>query len=75
MDGFDHILNWKLKAGSHPFPGRNGGQGQHGNGRARQESIRAKVLQAVGEVGEGARSSSSPAADTTRAGEPSRSRV
>jgi hypothetical protein len=35
MDGFDHILNWKLKAGSHPFPGRNGGQGQHGNGRER----------------------------------------
>ena len=25
MDGFDHILNWKLKAGSHPFPGRDGG--------------------------------------------------
>jgi hypothetical protein len=22
---FDHILNWKLKAGSHPFPGRDGG--------------------------------------------------
>ena len=25
MDGFDHILNWKLKAGSHQFPGRDGG--------------------------------------------------
>lgn len=25
MDGFDHILNWKLKAGSHPFPGKDGG--------------------------------------------------
>ena len=25
MDGFDHILNWKLKAGSHPFPGPDGG--------------------------------------------------
>jgi hypothetical protein len=25
MDGFDHILNWKLKQGSHPFPGRDGG--------------------------------------------------
>ncbi len=25
MDGFDHLLNWKLKAGSHPFPGRDGG--------------------------------------------------
>src|SRR4051794_6850495 len=25
MDGFDHILNWKLKAGSHPFPGKHGG--------------------------------------------------
>jgi len=25
MDGFNHILNWKLKAGSHPFPGRDGG--------------------------------------------------
>src|SRR3954462_15777895 len=25
MDGFDHILNWELKAGSHPFPGRDGG--------------------------------------------------
>lgn len=22
---FDHILNWKLKAGSHPFPGPDGG--------------------------------------------------
>jgi hypothetical protein len=25
MDGFDHILNWKLKAGSHKFPGKDGG--------------------------------------------------
>ena len=25
MDGFDHILNWKLKAGSHQFPGPDGG--------------------------------------------------
>src|SRR5215204_1546134 len=25
MEGFDHILNWKLKAGSHPFPGKHGG--------------------------------------------------
>jgi hypothetical protein len=25
MDGFDHILNWKLKAGSHRFPGPDGG--------------------------------------------------
>jgi hypothetical protein len=25
MDDFDHILNWKLKAGSHPFPGPDGG--------------------------------------------------
>jgi hypothetical protein len=25
MDGFDHILNWKLKHGSHPFPGKDGG--------------------------------------------------
>ena len=25
MDGFDHILNWKLKQGSHPFPGKDGG--------------------------------------------------
>src|SRR3954463_14690135 len=25
MDGFDHILNWKLKEGSHPFPGKEGG--------------------------------------------------
>src|SRR3954467_687164 len=25
MDHFDHILNWKLKAGSHPFPGEDGG--------------------------------------------------
>ncbi len=25
MDTFDHLLNWKLKAGSHPFPGRDGG--------------------------------------------------
>ncbi len=25
MDGFDHILNWKLKRGSHEFPGRDGG--------------------------------------------------
>jgi hypothetical protein len=25
MDDFDHILNWKLKAGSHPFPGKVGG--------------------------------------------------
>jgi hypothetical protein len=25
MDEFDHILNWKLKAGSHPFPGKDGG--------------------------------------------------
>ena len=23
--GFDHILNWKLKNGSHPFPGKDGG--------------------------------------------------
>src|ERR671933_966683 len=25
MKGFDHILNWKLKKGSHPFPGPDGG--------------------------------------------------
>ncbi len=25
MDHFDHILNWKLKQGSHTFPGRDGG--------------------------------------------------
>jgi len=25
MDSFDHILNWKLKQGSHPFPGKDGG--------------------------------------------------
>ena len=25
MDGFDHLLNWKLKRGSHPFPGDDGG--------------------------------------------------
>ena len=25
MDDFDHILNWKLKAGSHPFRGKDGG--------------------------------------------------
>ncbi len=25
MDPFDHLLNWKLKAGSHPFPGKDGG--------------------------------------------------
>src|SRR3712207_741856 len=25
MDGFDHILNWALKVGSHPFPGKDGG--------------------------------------------------
>src|SRR3712207_4767050 len=25
MEGFDHVLNWKLKAGSHPFPGKDGG--------------------------------------------------
>ncbi|WP_336488810.1 hypothetical protein [Methylobacterium nigriterrae] len=25
MDSFDHILNWSLKRGSHPFPGPDGG--------------------------------------------------
>src|SRR5215204_1576943 len=25
MDHFDHILNWKLKRGSHVFPGKDGG--------------------------------------------------
>jgi hypothetical protein len=25
MDTFNHILNWKLKRGSHPFPGKDGG--------------------------------------------------
>ena len=25
MHGFDHILNWKLKVGSHRFPGKDGG--------------------------------------------------
>jgi hypothetical protein len=25
MDSFDHILNWKLKRGSHTFPGKDGG--------------------------------------------------
>jgi hypothetical protein len=25
MDTFDHILNWKLKRGSHAFPGKDGG--------------------------------------------------
>jgi hypothetical protein len=25
MHSFDHVLNWKLKQGSHAFPGRDGG--------------------------------------------------
>ena len=25
VTGFDHILNWKLHYGSHPFPGKDGG--------------------------------------------------
>jgi hypothetical protein len=25
MEGFNHLLNWKLKAGSHLFPGKDGG--------------------------------------------------
>jgi hypothetical protein len=25
MEGFDHILNWKLLPGSHEFPGKDGG--------------------------------------------------
>jgi hypothetical protein len=25
MEGFEHVLNWKLKQGSHPFPGKDGG--------------------------------------------------
>src|SRR5206468_4579550 len=25
MEGFDHILNWKLLWGSHEFPGKDGG--------------------------------------------------
>src|SRR3954451_20019983 len=25
MDDFDHILNWRLQPGSHPFPGKDGG--------------------------------------------------
>jgi hypothetical protein len=25
MDTFDHLLNWTLKRGSHPFPGKDGG--------------------------------------------------
>jgi hypothetical protein len=25
MEGFDHILNWKLRTGSHEFPGKDGG--------------------------------------------------
>jgi hypothetical protein len=25
MEGFDHILNWTLKMGSHQFPGPDGG--------------------------------------------------
>ena len=25
MEAFDHILNWKLMPGSHPFPGKDGG--------------------------------------------------
>ncbi len=25
MEGFDQLLNWTLKAGSHPFPGKDGG--------------------------------------------------
>ena len=25
MDGFDHLLNWRLKGGSHYFTGADGG--------------------------------------------------
>jgi hypothetical protein len=25
MEGFDHILNWRLLRGSHEFPGKDGG--------------------------------------------------
>jgi hypothetical protein len=25
MEGFNHILNWKLLVGSHEFPGKDGG--------------------------------------------------
>ena len=28
MEGFDHILNWTLRAGSHKFPGPDGGHRQ-----------------------------------------------
>jgi hypothetical protein len=24
-ENFEHIINWKLKLGSHPFPGKDGG--------------------------------------------------
>ncbi len=25
MEGFDYLLNWQLRAGSHPFLGKDGG--------------------------------------------------
>jgi hypothetical protein len=43
MEGFDHLLNWKLKAGSHPFPGKDGGT-------CINEAARSAWTKPVGEV-------------------------
>ncbi len=43
MEGFDHLLNWKLKAGSRPFPGKDGGT-------CINEAARSDWTKPVGEV-------------------------
>jgi hypothetical protein len=43
MEGFDQLLNWKLKAGSRPFPGKDGGT-------CINEAARSDWTKPVGEV-------------------------
>jgi hypothetical protein len=45
MEGFDHLLNWKLKAGSHRFHGKDGGT-------CINEAARSDWAKPVGEVAE-----------------------
>ena len=42
MEGFDHLLNWKLKAGSHPFP-RQGWRDLHQRGRSDRGWLRVQA--------------------------------
>ena len=76
-DGFGHILNWRLLAGSHPFPGPDGGTCINeaavvaaGADRVGWAGSSCTVSVSALAVGSSTRVGASPASPTTAIGAP-----